>query len=114
MRAERASGVSLILSGKPSVCTRPATGCSTSSIICRACVCGSAKTCAKSWIGPAGTPAASMRSTQSAVVRAASAASISRTSAGRFAILAAFVSKRGSVASASRSSVAQSCCHCCA
>ena len=46
--------------------------------------------------GPTGTPAASKRSIQSALVRVASTASISDVSAARFSMRAELVAKRGS------------------
>src|SRR5262245_19553998 len=78
----------------------------------RASVCWSLKTWPRFEIGPAGTPAADILATQSAVVADARLVSISTTRAERLAIRTALVAKRGSVISESRPIVVQRFAHC--
>ena len=61
------------LSGLPSILSIPATGCSTSTTISRAAICGCASAAGTLLTGPAGTPAALSNSVHSAQPRAARA-----------------------------------------
>ena len=79
------------LSGVPSVLSVPASGCSTSTTISRAAICGCASAAGTVLTGPAGTPAALSRSVHSAQPRAARASVMAGISVSRCWIRAGFV-----------------------
>jgi hypothetical protein len=79
------------LSGVPSILSIPATGCSSSTTISRAAICGCASAAGTVLTGPAGTPAALSRSVHSTQPRAASACVIAGTSVSRCLIRSGLV-----------------------
>ncbi len=71
------------LSGVPSILSIPASGCSSSTTISRAAICGCASAAGTVLTGPAGTPAALSRSVHSAQPRAARACVMAGISVSR-------------------------------
>ena len=102
------TGVAENRSGELATVCRPATGCSSSTIISRAATCSSPKTCSTSHNGPLGTPAAASMAHHSSTVFSASTRSNTGSKSAWFSVRSALLAKRGSSANAPKPKASQS------